>query len=228
VADAARQAAASGNPRLLNPTLLRAWAKPLLLLLGVAALAVGVRMLSGGHLAGFAGRHDPAGIGIFVLLAAAACAFGLPRQLVASVASISYGLWGGIGVALLAQLLGCAADFFWARFIGHEWAQRRISGRLARINSFLTAHPGSTTLMLRLFPVGNNLILNLVAGVSTIPPVPFLAASLLGYVPQTVVFALVGTGRSIQLWLGAVLFIISTLVGLWLAKRHQELRTDSA
>jgi len=207
---------------------LPSWGKPLLLLAGVAAFAVGLRMLSGGHLAGFASHRGPAGVAIFVVLAGAACAFGLPRQLVASAASASYGLSGGIVIALLAQLLGCAIDFFWARFIGHEWAQRRMSGRLARINLFLTAHPASTTLMLRLFPLGSNLALNLLAGVSAIPTLPFLGASLLGYVPQTIVFALVGTGRSTRLWLGVALFAVSTLFGLWLAKRHQELRTDPA
>jgi uncharacterized membrane protein YdjX (TVP38/TMEM64 family) len=204
------------------------WIKPLLLLAGVAALAVGLRLLSGNHLALFAVRHGPAGISLFILAAAAACAFGLPRQLVASAASASYGLWAGVAIALMAQILGCATDFLWARFIASDWAQRRISGRAARINQFLTAHPGSATLMLRLFPLGNNLALNLLAGVSTMRALPFLTASLLGYVPQTLVFALVGTGRTVHLSLGAALFAVSSLLGLWLAKRHQELRTDQA
>lgn len=210
----------------MNPPAIPAWTKPLLLLVGVAALAIGIRTLSGGHLAGFASRRDPLGIVLFIILAAAACAFGLPRQLVASVASISFGLWGGIVIALAAQLIGCATDFFWARFVAHEWAQRRMSGRLARANQFLTAHPASATLMLRLFPVSSNLAVNLLAGVSTIPALPFLGASLVGYVPQTLVFALVGTGRSTRLWLGVALFTVSTVFGLWLAKRHKELRSD--
>ena len=209
----------------MSQTAQPSWTKPLLLLLGVAALAIGLRALSGGHLKLLAADHGPVGISLFIILAGAACAFGLPRQLVASVASASYGLWAGIVIALVAQVLGCALDFFWARFVAHEWAQRRMGRRLASINAFLTAHPASSTLMLRLLPVGNNLALNLLAGVSTVPAVPFIGASLVGYLPQTLVFALVGTGRSVSLALGIALFAASSLLGLWLMRRHKELRT---
>ena len=199
------------------------WTKPLFLLLGVVAIVVGARLLTGGHLKIAAAYQGPNGVAKFFLLAAAACAFGLPRQLVASVASASYGLWPGIAIAGGAQAAGCALDFFWARFVAHEWAQRRMGPRLTTANAFLTAHPFSATLMLRMFPVGNNLALNLLAGVSTVPAVPFIAASLIGYFPQTLVFALVGTGHSVQLTLGIALFAMSTILGLWLAKRHREL-----
>jgi uncharacterized membrane protein YdjX (TVP38/TMEM64 family) len=200
------------------------WAKSLLLLLGVAGAMAGVHLLTGNHLALLDTHRDPLGMGLFILLGAAACAFGLPRQLVASAAAASFGLWGGVAVALAAQFIGCTADFFWARFIGRAWTQRRIKGRLVQADEFFTARPVSTTLMLRLFPVGNNLAVNLLAGVSNVSAVPFFAGSLLGYVPQTLIFALAGTGRSMHLWIGLELFVLSTMLGLWLAKRHRARR----
>ncbi len=203
---------------------MKTWLKPLVLLAGVAALAVGLRMLSTHHLASFAALRGPGGQSAFFGLSVAALAFGMPRQIVASAASASYGLWVGVAIALVAQALACVINFFWARFVAHDWAQKRLSGRVAKLNALLAANPFSVTLMLRLFPVGNNLALNLLAGVSSVPPLPFIAASIIGYLPQTLVFALVGTGRSVSLGLGGALFVVSMALGLWLAKRHQELR----
>ena len=55
--------------------------------------------------------------------------------------------------------------------------------------------PSAATLTLRLLPVGSNMLLNLVAGVSErARQAPFMAASAIGYLPQTVVFALLGGG----------------------------------
>jgi uncharacterized membrane protein YdjX (TVP38/TMEM64 family) len=80
-------------------------------------------------------------------------------------------------------------------------------------------------LALRLLPVGNNLALNLLAGMSGIPAVAFLVASLLGYVPQTVIFALLGKGVRVdglwQLALSAVLLAGSIGLGVWLMRRHR-------
>ncbi|MBJ7251259.1 MAG: TVP38/TMEM64 family protein, partial [Acetobacteraceae bacterium] len=45
------------------------------------------------------------------------------------------------------------------------------------------------------------------------------------YVPQTVIFALLGKGIRVdgawQMGLAAVLFVVSVLIGLWLLRRHR-------
>jgi uncharacterized membrane protein YdjX (TVP38/TMEM64 family) len=60
------------------------------------------------------------------------------------------------------------------------------------------------------------------AGISLLP---FLAGSAIGYVPQTVVFALLGKGIRVdgawQLALGVALFVVSAAIGLVLLRRHQ-------
>ncbi|MFQ3622569.1 MAG: VTT domain-containing protein, partial [Acetobacteraceae bacterium] len=131
----------------------------------------------------------------------------------------------GTQLALSAMILGCAASFFYARLIGRDWARRRISGRLARLDRFLAENPFTATLTMRLLPVGNNLALNLLAGLSGVAAVPFLAASAVGYLPQTVVFALLGKGVRVdgvvQIALGAALFAASALLGLLLLRRHR-------
>lgn len=194
--------------------------KPALLLGGL--LAAGLALRSG---LGREALDAPAQLGAagFVLAAAIACALGVPRQVVAYAAGLGFGLWTGCALALLAQVIGCAADFLWARTVARDWAARRIRGRLARMDAAMSRHPFTTVLTLRLLPVGNNLALNLLAGVSGVAATPFLAASAIGFVPQTAVFVLLGSGVRVghgaQLALAVGLFGVASLVGFWLLRR---------
>jgi len=166
---------------------------------------------------------------LFVLAGALATAVGVPRQAVAFLAGYAFGTVIGVGVALAAQLLGCTLAFFWAGAVGRGWAERRLAGRfgprLRPVVETLRENPFGAALALRLFPVGSNLALNLLAGMSAIPALPFLAASALGYLPQTVIFALLGKGVRVdgawQLALSGLLLAVSVGLGLWLMRRHR-------
>jgi uncharacterized membrane protein YdjX (TVP38/TMEM64 family) len=194
--------------------------KPVLLLAGL--LAAGLALRSG---LGREALDAPAQAGpvVFVLVATVAGALGVPRQVTAYAAGLGYGLWTGCALAMLAQILSCGVDFIWARAIARDWAARRMRGRLARLDAALSRNPFTVTLTLRLLPVGNNLALNLLAGVSAVAAWPFLAASALGYLPQTVVFVLLGSGvrvgRTEQLALAAALFVVASLIGFYLLRR---------
>ena len=50
----------------------------------------------------------------------------------------------------------------------------------------------TVTLIVRLLPVGNNTAFSLLGGVASVRALPFLAGSAIGYVPQTLVFVLLG------------------------------------
>lgn len=168
------------------------------------------------------------GEAVFLAAGAVATAAGAPRQGVAFLGGYAFGAADGAGLALLAQLGGCALSFGWARLVGRAWAERRLAGRygarLRRLRDALAASPFGTTLALRLLPVGNNLALNLLAGMAGIAPAPFLAASALGYLPQTAVFALLGKGVRVdgawQIGLAAALFAVSVAIGFALLRRH--------
>jgi uncharacterized membrane protein YdjX (TVP38/TMEM64 family) len=203
-----------------------AW-KPALMLAGLAGLGLALRTV------GFdprgaveaAGRQGPIG---FVLIGTLACAAALPRQVVALAGGYAFGFWPGCALALVAEMLGCAVDFYWARLLGRRAASafidRREGGRLHRLDRFLAERAFTATLTLRLLPFGNNFVLNLLAGVSGVAAAPFLAASLFGYVPQTVVFALAGAGASLsdgaQLGLAVALLAASIGLGFVLLRRR--------
>jgi len=200
--------------------MLRGAARLLLLLAGLIGAGLALRALRPGW-EGLAPAG--AGAGTFIVAAAVALAVGVPRQAAAFAAGYAFGAAAGTLLAWLAALLACVADFFWARAVAGSWARRRFSGRLARLERLVADRPFATTLAVRLFPLGNNLAVNLVAGASAVAPVPFLAASALGYLPQTVVFALLGNGvhvaRAVQIAIGTALFGISAAIGVALFRR---------
>jgi uncharacterized membrane protein YdjX (TVP38/TMEM64 family) len=198
---------------------------------GLIAAGLLVRAAPGGA-SGILGRVGAHGQAAYVLAAALLCAVGMPRQIAAYAAAYAFGLWDGIALALTAQLIGCALDLGWARVLGRDWTRnlmrRRLDGRIARLDGFLRANPFTATLTLRLLPIGSNVVLNLLAGVSSVAIAPFLFASAIGYLPQTVIAALFGSGtigaasglaQATQLALGGILFAASVLLGIVLLRR---------
>jgi uncharacterized membrane protein YdjX (TVP38/TMEM64 family) len=167
------------------------------------------------------------GEAVFLAMGAAATAVGVPRQGVAFLGGYAFGALAGSGLALAATLLGAAVSLGWARLVGRGWAERRLDGRFGRrlrpVRDVLAENPFGAALALRLLPIGNNLALNLLAGLAGIAPLAFLAGSALGYLPQTLVFALLGKGVRVdgawQLGLSAALFAASIGIGLWLLRR---------
>jgi uncharacterized membrane protein YdjX (TVP38/TMEM64 family) len=169
------------------------------------------------------------GEAVFLLLGTALTAAGAPRQGIAFLGGYAFGAAIGTALALLAQLAGCALSFGWARLIGRDWAERRMTGRfghrLRPLRDALAENPFSATLALRLLPIGNNLALNLLAGMAGIAFLPFLMASAIGYLPQTLVFALLGKGIRVdgawQMALATGLLAASIGIGFWLIRRHR-------
>lgn len=166
-------------------------------------------------------------VGTGILLTGA----GLPRQLVAFGGGYAFGLVEGTLLALAAQTLGCAVAFLYARLLGRSMIQKRFGPRVRRIDSVLRGHPFSMTLLIRFLPVGSNLATNLAAGVSSVGALPFIAGSMIGYLPQTIIFALLGTGvqvdQGFRIGLSAALFVASALLGVGLYRRVRSRRNHS-
>lgn len=152
-------------------------------------------------------------------------AIGLPRQVICFLGGYAFGLIEGTILALLATVLGCVIAFFYARMLGRDFVVSRFPGRVKNIDDFLRDNPLSMTLLIRLLPLGSNLVTNLAAGVSSVRPVPFFQGSAIGYFPQTLVFALVGSGISVdpelRIAISVILFIISGILGVSLYRKNR-------
>ncbi len=168
-----------------------------------------------------------AGVVLFVALAAALTAVGVPRQLFALLGGYAYGLLPGTLLALMGMCLGCAVSFFYARLMGRSFVQRRLGGRLRRLDNVFCQSPVTTTLLLRFLPFTNNLVTNLAAGVSTVKAGWFLLGSAVGYLPQTLLFAMLGSGVKVgRIWqvaLSIALFAASLALAFFMLRKHRRL-----
>lgn len=100
--------------------------------------------------------------------------------------------------ATLGVTLGCVLAFGMARYCGRSFVERRYGGKAAAFNRYAVQRPFILAILIRLFPSGNNLVFSLLAGVSGIPAWPFFLGSCLGYIPQNLLFAMIGSGMRVD------------------------------
>ncbi|MEW6131780.1 MAG: VTT domain-containing protein [Pseudomonadota bacterium] len=169
------------------------------------------------------------GYGLFLAAGMLMTAVGLPRQVVAFFGGYAFGVMAGLLLGALAALGGCILSFYYARLFGRSLVRRMFPDKLQRFDEFISGHPFSMTLLVRLLPVGSNLVTNLIAGVSRIPKLAFFGGSLVGYLPQTLVFALAGSGLTVgsqwQIGVSVILLIVSGLLGVRLYRRMRHGRS---
>ena len=151
---------------------------------------------------------------------------GLPRIILAAVGGAMFGVVLGTLWSTVAAALAILAPFLYSRHLGRELVARRMGRRLQRFDDLLGEHGFMVVLLIRLCPVGNNFLTNYLAGVTAIPLGTFLTASFLGYLPQNLIFALLGSGFTdhphLRLWGGIGLLVASSLFFLWYFRRSKE------
>lgn len=172
-------------------------------------------------------KHLRGGTGLLTFLATVALgsAIGIPRQALAFLGGYAFGAWYGLAWTSLGLTMGCASGFFYSRNLGREMIQRRFGERTRSIDAFLCRNPFLMAVMIRFFPLGNNALVNLAAGVTSIPAAPFILGSGVGYIPQTIVFVMLGSGiqlgAEVRIVLSSLLFIATSLLGFYLFQRFR-------
>ncbi len=172
--------------------------------------------------------HGIQGELLFVAMGTLSTVIGLPRQLVAFLGGYAFGLLLGTVLALVASVLGCLLSYLYAHWFGHRLLAPRLGGRARHFHDLVLKHPFSLTLLIRLLPVGSNVLTNLLAGLSGAPLGWFLLGSGIGYIPQTLVFALAGSGINLdtgmRLGLSVLLFVLSGILGVNLYRHSRQRR----
>tara|TARA_R100000005_G_scaffold95770_1_gene78673 strand:- start:6111 stop:6773 length:663 start_codon:yes stop_codon:yes gene_type:complete len=168
-----------------------------------------------------------AGYAFACALSSLLMALGAPRQVIAAMAGYALGVVPGTLFALLCSIAALSLTYGAALFLFQPALQRRLGVRGKRLSQWLSIATFRKTLVVRLAPVGNNFLTNLLAGAMGIHYGKFLTGSLLGYLPQTVIFALVGSGIALAQWqqlvLGGLLLALASALGAYLLKTHPEL-----
>jgi uncharacterized membrane protein YdjX (TVP38/TMEM64 family) len=166
-----------------------------------------------------------AGQAMFIGAACLLMSFGLSRQVIAFLAGYGFGFLPGLLLSMIAVTGACLLTFTAARLLLRDFLLRHYSARIQRVDRFIHRHTFPVTLLFRLLPLGSNWLVNIAAGASDVRSMPFFLGSLLGYLPQMLIFTLLGSGTHIgQFWqiaLAIVLLVVAAGLGYWLYGRYQ-------
>lgn len=209
------------------------WAGVILLVLLLVIVLLGFRFFSAENLpvASWGEWLQAAGIKglvLFLMAGILATSIGLPRQLLAFIGGLSYGVSAGVLLSLLAALCGCALTATVSRRYFAKVIGERFPKPIETLNRLLTGDLFLKILILRLQPLGTNLLTNVCIGFTRTSLRVFMLASAVGYVPQMLVFSLLGAGVRVgsqtQLMLSIVLLLVSIALGVFLYKRNVDLK----
>ena len=169
------------------------------------------------------GTRGPTEMALLAGLGGFGEAVGLPRPAVDLLCGYAFGIQRGFLVSLIASILGCALSFIVSRLLARELVLHWFGNRVGKLDALLSRHPFLIAFALRLSPVGHNLTTNLVAGVTSVRTLPFLAGSTLGYLPQEAGYVLVGSGvemhPALRIGIAAALLLGSLGVAAWLWRK---------
>jgi uncharacterized membrane protein YdjX (TVP38/TMEM64 family) len=152
-------------------------------------------------------------------------ACGAPRQLLAFLGGYAFGVSLGFVYSTLATVLGCVSAFYVSKLLIRPIIRKKFNKQAVYINHFLSKQATRKTIIIRLLPVGSNVLTNLIAGTSSVKPSAFFIGSAIGYMPQMLVFALLGKGLLIgsewKIVSSIVLLLISSYLSVNLYKKYR-------
>jgi uncharacterized membrane protein YdjX (TVP38/TMEM64 family) len=166
---------------------------------------------------------------LFVLLCTLLGSVGLSRQVIAFLGGYAFGVGYGFFLSMLAVVCACITTFYASRLFLRSFMWRHFTDRIRRVDDFIRENTFMMALLIRLLPLGSNWMVNIGAGVSGVRSVPFFSGSTLGYMPQMLVFSLLGSGARIddfwQVLLAMVLFVVAAFIGSYLYRQYRQDRS---
>ena len=164
------------------------------------------------------GERGVTGMLLFVSVCVLLGSIGLSRQVIAFLGGYAFGFSNGFILSMLAVVGACITTYTLSRGVLQRFLSGRLPARVQRIDRFLHDNTFSMAMLLRLLPLGSNWVINIAAGASSVRVVPFLLGSALGYIPQMLIFSLVGSGTRVsQFWQVAIamaLFVVAVVIGM--------------
>jgi uncharacterized membrane protein YdjX (TVP38/TMEM64 family) len=120
----------------------------------------------------------------------------VPRTALSVLAGLTAGFPLGLAISLVGGMLGGAGAFFLGRLLGRPAVASLAGERMARADRFLDARGFGAVLTLRLIPAVPFSAVSYAAGLSSVRPGAYLAATAMGLVPSTILQ--VGVGASVE------------------------------
>lgn len=148
---------------------------------------------------------------------------GLPRQIAALTAGYLFGSIYGAILATFSALAGCIITVLLSRYLFANIVKQNYSLPLSKVSIFFEKDTALKAFIIRLIPAGSNFLTNILAGTAKIPTLPYFLGSGIGFIPQMIIFSLMGAGLKInsqqQLIFSGGLFIFALLLSGYLYRK---------
>jgi len=130
---------------------------------------------------------------IYILIYCLQTAFSLPGATIFTLAGgFLFGSVAGTLYVNIAATVGATLAFLAARYLLRDWVERKVGNRLASIQEGFAKNAFSYLLTLRLIPLFPFFLVNLVSGLTRMTVGTFMAATAIGIIPASFVFANAG------------------------------------
>ena len=129
---------------------------------------------------------------IFLAAGALVITLGVPRAVVSLLGGLAFGLFWGILLALIAALLGAAIVFLLTKWLGRPLFKQKVAAYLKAVEDHTKSDGFLMVIILRQLPLPS-LLINVLLGLTSISMGIFLLGSIVGLLPETIIFALFGS-----------------------------------
>ncbi len=140
---------------------------------------------------------------------------GTPRSVVSILGGLVFGLFGGILLALLSALLGSMIIFLLTKWLGRPLFKQKVGGYLKVIEDHTKTDGFLLVIIMRQLPL-TSLLINLLIGLTSVSLGIFLLGSIIGLLPETIIFALFGSslqdGFVLRVSIASSLWVILILI----------------
>ncbi|UJF17374.1 VTT domain-containing protein [Vibrio sp. SS-MA-C1-2] len=172
----------------------------------------------------YVNSHGTAGHITIFLFSMLLVGMGGPKQIIAFSYGFIYGISNGIVLTMAIYIITAGLLYFFAKFSLKQMLMNYPSRKLQKFRKFVEHKAFLKILILRLFPIGSNLMTNIFAGSLNVPFLPFISASFLGYIPQVIIFCLAGAGiggtSEVQVIVSIVLAVLSLVLTGYLYRHY--------
>lgn len=129
---------------------------------------------------------------VFMLAYVLATVLFLPGSVFTLAGGALFGVWAGSAYSLGAATLGASLAFLLARYVAADWVAEKTGGRLRRIIDGVEQEGWRFVAFTRLVPVFPFNLLNYALGLTRIPLVHYVLASLICMAPGAFAYAYLG------------------------------------
>jgi uncharacterized membrane protein YdjX (TVP38/TMEM64 family) len=145
------------------------------------------------RLLAYTDEHYLSAVLIFILLYITQAALSLPGSaLFTLTGGFLFGAMAGTLYANLGATGGASLAFLAARYLFHDWVEARWGRRLAVFQRGFAHNAFGYLITLRLMPIFPFFIINLLSGLTKTPLGTFIAATSIGIIPGSLVYAYAG------------------------------------